>query len=113
MASEARVKAETLWIKIKTGLIELAPWFGLGACIGMLTGGYFGAIQNGQEIKRLNKRVDVIDKDLDGIVERHNENVDKYNSFVNHTHEAIDELRKQNNVLLTRALEETEGKKGA
>lgn len=72
---------------------------------GILIGGSLTALADNRRIKQL-------EKNQDEIVRVFNNNVDKDNAFKGWTHEQIDELSRQNAVLMEKALRETEGKAG-
>ena len=72
---------------------------------GILIGGSLTAIVD-------RHRIDKLEKNQDEIVRVFNENVDKDNNFKGWTCEQINELARQNAVLMEKALKETEGKAG-
>lgn len=102
MKQSLKVKLQTLWEKTKGLVVPLA----VGGGIGMLFGGYFGAIINANNIEKLEERTDQIEATIN-----HNVDVDNHNiQIAREDHAKLEELVRQNNLLMEKALQETEGK---
>lgn len=70
---------------------------------GVIIGGSIVAIADSYKLDKLAK-------DHGKLINTFNANVDKHNAFMGWTHDEITKLTRQNNELLERALQETEGK---
>lgn len=79
-------------------LLSFVPWIAGG----MLIGGYFGAIKNGSDIQKINKRLD-----------RNIEIVDNNAACSKYDRRRIDDLERQTNLLMEKAMAITEGKESA
>lgn len=96
----------TIWIKEKAMKAKDVILPAIVCMIpGLLIGGSLTAIVD-------RHRIDKLEKNQDEIVRVFNENVDKSNNFKGWTYEQINELARQNAVLMEKALQETEGKAG-
>lgn len=110
MKRETKEKIKGGLLRITHGIGEMLPSIAIGGGLGMIVGGYFGAIANSIQIKRLQRDVNRIDTNVNTIVKVHDGNMEKLNDFAHETIDQINELQRQNNVLLGQALEETKGK---
>lgn len=70
---------------------------------GIIIGGSMTALYDSRRVSKLENR-------LERHVEIGNNNVDAINAFMDKTNNRLEELTRQNNELLERALRETEGK---
>lgn len=70
---------------------------------GLIIGGSVTALHDSRRISKLEKR-------LGTHIKVNNDNVDVFNEFADETNKKIEELTRQNNILLEKALKETEGK---
>lgn len=105
MKAETKLKIRTGWYRFKQEVKELAPWIGLGAVSGMIIGGYGGAIANGREINRINKRLKRHEEVID-----YNAKVIDYNAETTmKDHEKLEELERRQALLMEQALRETAG----
>ena len=104
------MKIKGTMLRIGHGIREMLPSIAVGTGLGMIVGGYFGSIANGIAIKKQQRQINSLGTELRGLEDTFNNNVTVYNSFVDWTHENVGKLQSQNNVLLERALKETEGK---
>lgn len=95
---ELKIKAKAAWEKTK---MAVGPVI-VGVPTGTVLGGSFLAYENNKRIKKLETDLKDHCKWADGAV-------DVYNNFVDRTHDRFDELQRQNNLLMERALKETEG----
>lgn len=106
MKQETRAKLSMAWIKIKKVTRDWAPAVGIGGGLGMLIGGYFGAIKNHSDIQKLEKR----HEHLVGTVNQHADAGNALVDRVNEEKQRIEELQRQNALLMEKALHLTEGK---
>ena len=79
-------------------LISFIPWIAGG----MLIGGYLGAIKNGSDIQKIDKRLDNM-----AMVVDHNADIQEKDR------DRLDDLERRSNLLMERALTITEGKEPA
>lgn len=93
------VWAKGTWMRVKENLPRILFWTGAGVIIG-------GATTALRDSKRITK----LEKDFDEHRQVNNDNVDKINDFISTTNDSIDELIRQNNILMEKALQQTEGK---
>lgn len=105
MKNETKIRIKTGWYKFTRTVAEMAPWLAIGTVGGMIVGGYAGAIQNSQQIGRINKRL-----------QRHgeliNQHADAGNDLVakcREDHERLEELEKRQALLMKQALRQVEG----
>ena len=70
---------------------------------GLIIGGSMTALRDSRRISKLEKR-------LGTHIKVNNDNVDAFNDFADETSKKIEELTRQNAILLEKALKETEGK---
>ena len=105
MKQQTKIKLKVLWEKVKGALVPI----GIGSGIGMILGGYFGAIVNAKSIERLEQRTDRIEN-----VVNHNADAQENNLRIQiEDHDKLEELIRQNNLLMEKALQETKGGEAA
>jgi hypothetical protein len=93
-----------IWLKSKGQVVKDVAVSTLVFMLpGLIIGGTVTALVD-------NHRLDKLEKDHEQLISTFNSNVDKHNNFADWTHEEIEKLTRQNNELLERALQETEGK---
>lgn len=111
MRRETKEKIKGKLLRVKNAIVEVAPAIAIGTGIGMLVGGYYGALKNGTEIGKLNKRTSALETNVKELHEwADKEVVPKHNAFADWTHKEIERLDRENRALMERALRETEGK---
>ena len=94
-----KIWAKGTWMKVKENLPRILFWTGAGVIIGGAT----TALRDSKRITKLENR-------MDQNVKIQHTNVDKINDFIKETDDSIDELIRQNNILMEKALLQTEGK---
>ena len=105
MKQQTKTKLRVFWEKTKGALIPI----GIGSGIGMIIGGYFGAIFNAKSIEQLEQRTDMIEN-----VVNHNADAQANNLKIQiEDHDKLEELIRQNNLLMEKALQETKGETAA
>ena len=85
--------------KIKENIVPIVGWI----IPGIIIGGSVTALHDNRRITKLEQR-------LGRHIEVGNENVDALNKFAEETNSKIKELTRQNNILMEKALQQTEGK---
>lgn len=106
MRRETKERIKTGWYRFCSGVKELAPWFALGSVGGMIVGGYVGAIENGKQIIRINKRLDGHEQ-----VINYNADVVDHNAEQSRKdRERIEELERRQALLMEQSLKEIAGK---
>ena len=85
--------------KIKENIVPIVGWI----IPGIIIGGSVTALHDSRRITKLEQR-------LGRHIEVGNENVDALNKFAEETNSKIKELTRQNNILMEKALQQTEGK---
>lgn len=85
--------------KIKENIVPIVGWI----IPGVIIGGSVTALHDSRRITKLEQR-------LGRHIEVGNENVDALNKFAEETNSKIEELTRQNNILMEKALQQTEGK---
>ena len=85
--------------KIKENIVPIVGWI----IPGIIIGGSVTALHDSRRITKLEQR-------LGRHIEVGNENVDALNKFAEETNSKIEELTRQNNILMEKALQQTEGK---
>lgn len=85
--------------KLKENLGPIIAW----VIPGLIIGGSVTALHDSRRISKLEKR-------LGTHIKVNNDNVDVLNEFADETNKKIEELTRQNNILMEKALKETEGK---
>lgn len=106
MKNETKLRIKTGWYRFTETMKEMAPWLAIGSVGGMIIGGYTGAIKNGRQIDRINKR-------LDQHSEAINQHADAGNALVakcREDHERLEEMEKRQALLMEQALRETDGR---
>ena len=112
MKQETKMKLQRIWMHTKEGLKAIAPCAILGSGIGMLIGGYFGTIENSKQIKKTNQKLNAVSQHVDYHTEIINQHADAGNACVareDKMEKEIEELRRQNNILMEQALQRTKG----
>ena len=99
--NESKIK---IWLKatghkIKENIVPIVGWI----IPGIIIGGSVTALHDSRRITKLEQR-------LGRHIEVGNENVDALNKFAEETNSKIEELTRQNNILMEKALQQTEGK---
>ena len=85
--------------KIKENIVPIVGWI----IPGIIIGGSVTALHDSRRITKLEQR-------LGRHIEVGNENVDALNKFAEETNKQLEELTRQNNILMEKALQQTEGK---
>lgn len=112
MKQETKMKLQRAWMHTKEGLKAIAPALCIGSGLGMLIGGYFGAVENSRQIKKTNQKLNAVSQHVDYHTELINQHADAGNACVareDKMEQEIEELRRQNNILLGQALQRTKG----
>lgn len=99
--NESKIK---IWLKatghkIKENIVPIVGWI----IPGIIIGGSVTALHDSRRITKLEQR-------LGAHIKIGNENVDAINAFTEETNSKIEELTRQNNILMEKALQQTEGK---
>lgn len=99
--NESKIK---IWLKatghkIKENIVPIVGWI----IPGIIIGGSVTALHDSRRITKLEER-------LGRHIQVGNENVDALNKFADETNSKIEELTRQNNILMEKALQQTEGK---
>ena len=111
MKRETKEKIKGKLLRVTNTIVEVVPAIAVGSGVGMLIGGYFGALKNSIEIGKLNKRTSALETNVKELHEwADKEVVPKHNAFTDWTHKEIERLDRENRALMERALRETEGK---
>jgi len=85
--------------KIKENIVPIVVYI----IPGVIIGGSVTALHDSRRITKLEQR-------LGAHIKTGNENVDALNKFAEETNKQIEELTRQNNILMEKALQQTEGK---
>jgi TolA-binding protein len=112
MKEKTKMKLQRVWISFKQSVYEYAPSIAIGSGLGMLIGGYFGTIANSHQIGKMNKRLDTHEKVINhnaDVVQQHASVGNAMIARTNKMQEEIEELQRQNNLLMEKALRETKG----
>lgn len=112
MKQETKMKLQRAWMRLKEDVKELAPALCIGSGLGMLIGGYFGAVENSRQIKKTNQKLNTVAQHVDYHTEIINQHADAGNACVareDKMEKEIEELRRQNNILMEQALQRTKG----
>lgn len=112
MKQETKMKLQRAWMHTKEGLKAIAPALCIGSGLGMLIGGYFGAVENSRQIKKTNQKLNAVSQHVDYHTEIINQHADAGNACVareDKMEQEIEELRRQNNILMGQALQRTKG----
>lgn len=112
MKQETKMKCQRAWMRFKQEVKEIAPCAILGSGIGMLIGGYFGTIENSKQIRKTNQKLAAVAQHVDYHSDILNQHADAGNACVareDKMEQEIEELRRQNNILMEKALQNTKG----
>ena len=99
------MSARTSWERFKAEAKALLPWLGAGVGTGMLIGGYFGAIENGNQIRKINKRLDNHSR----VISQHAHAGNQLVAVCEDQERKIEDLERQQRLLMEQALRATKG----
>lgn len=108
MKQESKFMIGLKRVAMKVGDV-LAP-IAVGIIPGLILGGSFIAIRDNKRVNNLEKWVHEHVRESNNNVAVLNRDIDNMNDFMDKTDSRIDELTRQNNLLLEKALQVTEGK---
>lgn len=112
MKQETKMKWQRAWMRLKEDVKEVIPAVCIGGGLGMLIGGYFGTIENSKQIRKTNQKLNAVSQHVDYHTELINQHADAGNACVareDKMEQEIEELRRQNNILMGQALQRTKG----
>lgn len=109
MKPETRMKIRRKLMPVKNFIREWAPPIAIGLAGGMLIGGYVGTIDNSIQIGKINKRLDTHAKVINGNADALEGRTNYLKTHQEELEKKVEELQRQNNLLLEKALRETNG----